>query len=216
MPEAIAQARQRVGRAVVANMGISEIHPINTNNHQPQPSGVHNVLRTPFSLGDPVNLDEELSSLVNTVQTHTCTQNTCRQGLSHQQTKCRAGFPIKLAGYRFNETAHQIERQQDNYQDGFEFGHKNNNDSSNSSNHIHGGPLQLLRNHPNVVAYNPELLLLWRGELRYLVHYMFHFNFPLLQATSMSRWSHQSGICINISIRNVCGHSQGHSPCTSC
>ena len=158
LPPDIAQARQRVGHAAVNSMGIVNLHP---HPHQHHDAGAVDILKTPFSLD--ANMDQDLARLVDKIQIHSCSSKCLRQDLNSGRMVCNAGYPKSLAGYRVNNETQVLERQ-DDYQQGYEFVAGDNNSNNSSANSSGPITLELLRNHPRVVSYNPELLLIWRGR----------------------------------------------------
>ena len=156
-PEVVGEARADIIDMAINRIGLVANHPELDANNWPQPEGLRsgrpttNCLRIPFeeAMLQPL---QDLIDLVNRVMLHACKKGYCRKvDEKGKQLPCTQHFPRVQAGYEDHSTEEvkRLVRCLEVAVLGARFV---------------GGELQLLRNHPRVVACIQEILQAWRAN----------------------------------------------------
>ena len=156
-PEAVKEARANIIDMGINRIGLVANHPELDANNWPQPEGLRsgrpatNCLRIPFeeAMLQPL---QDLIDLVNRIMLHACSKGYCRKvDEKGKQLPCNQHFPRLPVGYEDHSTeeVRRLVRCLEVAALGARFV---------------GGELQLLRNHPRVVACIQEILQAWRAN----------------------------------------------------
>ena len=157
----VAESREKVVDFVTKDLGLSAVHPQADPKQWPGPEGQDvsapptNCLRDNYLHLEDYDMD--YIRLINRCMLHACKITYCLIRLELLNTfVCRFGFPLLLRG--FDKMLAEVDEHQILDQV------LRNEEFAKAAEFVLGS-LELLRNHPRLVAHIPELLPIWRGNM---------------------------------------------------